>query len=113
MLIGHTFSVIKLTAYLSDTSALMGSFVFSLLSVSSTVFANLHRFYWLCDTLVEGKSRKIISPKEGATPSPLPEWLSTPYLIRVPSQDVSYKPESLSRHSSDGGVFGVSVSLGS
>ncbi|RJE25927.1 hypothetical protein PHISCL_01769 [Aspergillus sclerotialis] len=54
-----------------------------------------YRFYWLCDTLVEDKPRKIISPKEGATPSPLPEWLSTPYLIRVPSQDVFYKPESL------------------
>lgn len=37
----------------------------------------------------------LISPKGGATPSPLPEWLSMPYLIRDPSLNFSYKPESL------------------
>lgn len=67
-------------------------FVFSF-PVSSTVFTNLCRYNCFTNTLVDGEPRMIISPlEEGFTPSPLPEWLSTPYLIRVPFQDFSYKP---------------------
>ncbi|PKX96117.1 uncharacterized protein P174DRAFT_450423 [Aspergillus novofumigatus IBT 16806] len=53
-----------------------------------------HRYYWLTDTGIDGKSRLLISPKEGIEPLPLPEWLSTPYIVRVPHQDFTYKPET-------------------
>lgn len=43
---------------------------------------------------MDGKPRLIISPKEGITPLPLPEWLSTPYIVPVPRQDFTYKPET-------------------
>lgn len=63
-------------------------------AIIARVLTNVHSYYWLISTVVDGKPRLLISPKEGITPLPLPEWLSTPYILPVPHQDFTYEPES-------------------
>jgi hypothetical protein len=56
-------------------------------------FTNVYRYYWLTSTAVDGKPRLVISPAEGGTPLPFPDWFTTPFVLPVPHQDFSYKPD--------------------
>lgn len=54
----------------------------------------ISRFHWLMFTVIDSKRRLVISPKAGATPSPLPKCLTTPFLVRKPHQGLTYNPET-------------------
>ncbi|PYI11978.1 hypothetical protein BO78DRAFT_63810 [Aspergillus sclerotiicarbonarius CBS 121057] len=53
-----------------------------------------HRYHSLSYTCIDGKPRLVISPKKGVTPLPLPDWLSTPYILPEPAQDFIFRLES-------------------
>lgn len=54
---------------------------------------NVYSYCQFTTTSIDGKPRLEIAPSQGMTASPLPAWLTTPYLVHVQSQDFTITRE--------------------